>query len=140
MHFTDDVLANLAPEDLGRVRRWIEDRFINAVCPLAFHLNREMPWMLGADRTLQEAQRAVERVLAAVEEIRRIDGEARAYFPRCSSSRRTQRRSLDAKPRHGLQTEFIPHRTVEWAGVTKSFPCLQSDSARTRWYQFPRLA
>jgi len=78
MHFTDDVLANLAPEDLGRVRRWIEDRFINAVCPLAFHLNREMPWMLGADRTLQEAQRAVERVLAAVEEIRRIDGEARA--------------------------------------------------------------
>lgn len=78
MQFADDVLASLAPEDLGRVRRWIEDRFINAVCPLAIHLNREVPWMLSADRTLQEAQRAVERVLAAVEEIRRIDGEARA--------------------------------------------------------------
>ena len=78
MQFADDALASLAPEDLGRVRRWIEDRFINAVCPLAFRLNREMPWMLSADRTLQEAQHAVERVLAAVEEIRRIDGEARA--------------------------------------------------------------
>jgi len=77
MPFADDVLTSLAPEDLGRVRRWIEDRFINAVCPLAIHLNNlEMSWMLGADRTLQEAQRAVERVLAAVEEIRRIDGEA----------------------------------------------------------------
>jgi len=76
MPCADDVLANLAPEDLGRVRRWIEDRFINAICPLAIHLNRELPWMLSADRTLQEAQHAVERVLAAVEEIRRIDGEA----------------------------------------------------------------
>ena len=76
MQFADDVLATLAPDDLGRVRRWIEDRFINAICPLVIHLNREMPWMLSPDRTLQEAQRTVERVLAAVEEIRRIDGEA----------------------------------------------------------------
>ena len=78
MQFADDVLTNLPPEDLGRVRLWIEDRFINAVCPLAIRLNLEMPWMLSADRTLQEAQRAVERVLAAVEEIRRLDGEAGA--------------------------------------------------------------
>ena len=78
MRFADDALTNLPPEDLGRVRRWIEDRFINAVCPLAIRLNLEMPWILSADRTLQEAQRAVERVLAAVEEIRRMDGEAGA--------------------------------------------------------------
>jgi len=76
MQRSDDVLAHLAPEDLGRVRRWIEDRFVNAVCPLAIRLNLEMPWMLRADRTLQEAKRAVDRVLAAVEEVRRIDGEA----------------------------------------------------------------
>lgn len=78
MRLADEKLTDLAPEDLGRVRRWIEDRFINAVCPLEFHLHRDMPWFLGADRTLQEAHRAVERVLAAVEEIRRIEGEARA--------------------------------------------------------------
>ena len=43
---------------------------------MAIRLNLEMPWMLRADRTLQEAKRAVDRVLAAVEEVRRIDGEA----------------------------------------------------------------
>jgi hypothetical protein len=32
----------------------------------------------GMDRTLQEAQRTIERVLAAVEEIRRIDAQANA--------------------------------------------------------------
>jgi len=70
----DVSLASLRPEDLGRVRSWIEDRFINAVCPLALRLNMEMPWLLTKDRTLQEAQRTIDRVLAAVEEIRRIDG------------------------------------------------------------------
>lgn len=74
MHYSDDSLAGLRPEDLGRVRSWIEDRFINAVCPLALRLNMEMPWLLSKDRTLQEAQRTIDRVLAAVEEVRRIDG------------------------------------------------------------------
>jgi hypothetical protein len=74
MQYADDSLASLRPEDLGRVRSWIEDRFINAVCPLALRLNMEMPWLLSKDRTLQEAQRTIDRVLAAVEEVRRIDG------------------------------------------------------------------
>jgi hypothetical protein len=74
MQYADDSLAGLRPEDLGRVRSWIEDRFINAVCPLALRLNMEMPWLLSKDRTLQEAQRTIDRVLAAVEEVRRIDG------------------------------------------------------------------
>ena len=74
MQCVDDSLASLKPEDLGRVRSWIEDRFINAVCPLALRLNMEMPWLLSKDRTLQEAQRTIDRVLAAVEEVRRIDG------------------------------------------------------------------
>ena len=47
---------------------------INAVCPLALRLHMEMPWLLSKDRTLQEAQRTIDRVLAAVEEVRRIDG------------------------------------------------------------------
>lgn len=78
MDCSDDALANLRPEDLGRVRSWIEDRFLNAVCPLALRLNLEKPWLSGKDRTLQEAQRTIERVLAAVEEIRRIDAQANA--------------------------------------------------------------
>jgi hypothetical protein len=56
------------------VRSWVEDRFINAVCPLALRLNMEAPWQLSKDRTLQEARRTIDRVLAAVEEVRRIDG------------------------------------------------------------------
>jgi hypothetical protein len=78
MQCVDDSLASLKPEDLGRVRSWIEDRFINAVCPLALRLNMEMPWLLSKDRTLQEAQRTIDRVLAAVEEVRRIDGGVHA--------------------------------------------------------------
>jgi hypothetical protein len=74
MHYADDSLAHLRPEDLGRVRSWVEDRFINAVCPLALRLNMEAPWQLSKDRTLQEARRTIDRVLAAVEEVRRIDG------------------------------------------------------------------
>jgi hypothetical protein len=74
MHYADDSLAGLRPEDLGRVRSWIDDRFINAVCPLALRLNMETPLQLSKDRTLQEARRTVDRVLALVEEVRRIDG------------------------------------------------------------------
>ncbi len=78
MQCADDSLASLRPEDLGRVRSWIEDRFINAVFPLALRLNMEMPSLLTKDRTLQEAQRTIDRVLAAVEEVRRIDGSLHA--------------------------------------------------------------
>jgi hypothetical protein len=75
---SEDTLAKLTPEDLGRVRHWIEDRFLNAVCPLALRLNREMPSLLSKDHALQEAQRTIERVLAAVEEIRRMDAQVNA--------------------------------------------------------------
>ena len=71
----DDDLKNLAPEDLNRVRRWVEDRFVNAVCPLAVRLRLSIPENLRSDYTLQAAQVAVERVLAAVDEVRRIDNE-----------------------------------------------------------------
>ena len=78
MHCSDEALVKLHPDDLVRVRSWIEDRFLNAVCPLALRLNMEMPWLLSKDSTLQEAQRTIDRVLAAVEEIRRIDAQANA--------------------------------------------------------------
>lgn len=71
----DDDLRNLAPEDLNRVRRWVEDRFVNAVCPLAVRLRLSMPESLRSDYTLQTALVAVERVMAAVDEVRRIDNE-----------------------------------------------------------------
>ena len=71
----DDDLRHLAPEDLNRVRRWVEDRFVNAVCPLAVRLRLSMPENLRSDYTLQTALVAVERVMAAVDEVRRMDGE-----------------------------------------------------------------
>jgi hypothetical protein len=71
----DDDLKNLAPEDLGRVRRWVEDRFVNAVCPLMVQLRLSTPENEPFESTLQVAQVAVERVLAAVDEVRRMDSE-----------------------------------------------------------------
>ncbi len=76
MPYSDDALASLTPEDLGRVRSWIEDRFLNAVCPLALRLKMETPLLLSTDRTLQETQRTIARVLAAVEEVRRLDEQS----------------------------------------------------------------
>ncbi len=73
----DDDLKRLAPEDLDRVRRWVEDRFINAVCPLALRLRLSVPEHLRSDHTLQVAMVAVERVMAAVDEVRRIGSETR---------------------------------------------------------------
>jgi hypothetical protein len=75
MFSLDDDLKNLAPEDLGRVRRWVEDRFVNAVCPLMVQLRLSMPENVPFDSTHQVAQVAVERVLAAVDEVRRMDSE-----------------------------------------------------------------
>lgn len=71
----DDDLKHLAPEDLGRVRRWVEDRFVNAVCPLVVRLRLSLPEKLRSDDTLLVAQVAVQRVLAAVDEVRRMEGE-----------------------------------------------------------------
>lgn len=71
----EDDLKQLTPEDLNRVRRWVEDRFVNAVCPLAVRLRLSMPENLRSDYTLQTALVAVERVMAAVDEVRRMDCE-----------------------------------------------------------------
>jgi hypothetical protein len=68
----DDDLSKLNPTDLERVVRWVEDRLINAITPLHVYLQQEMPGSLRADRTLQAAQVAVRKVMAAVEEVRRM--------------------------------------------------------------------
>ena len=60
----DDDLSSLSVEDLARVIRFIEDRFINAVAPLAIRLQMELPGVMAADASLQAAQKAVARVLA----------------------------------------------------------------------------
>ncbi len=65
-------LSRIAPEDLRRVSEWIEDRFINAVHPLAIRLQLETSGMPCTHDTLTTAQWTVERVLAAVDEVRRI--------------------------------------------------------------------
>lgn len=72
MVLPDDDLSRLSPEDLARVRRWVEDRFVNAIQPLALRLDMEMPGTIRADPALQEARRTVDRVLARVEEIRAL--------------------------------------------------------------------
>ena len=71
----DDDLKCLAPEDLCRVRRWVEDRFVNAVCALSVRLRLAMPEGVSSDHTLQAAKVAVDRVLAAVDEVRMMDNE-----------------------------------------------------------------
>jgi hypothetical protein len=68
----DDDLGKPSPEDLGRVRRWVEDRFINSITLLDFRLQRELPGVMAADATLQAAKLAVAKVMAAVEEVRNI--------------------------------------------------------------------
>jgi hypothetical protein len=72
MYQPDDDLSPLCPEDLYRVCRWAEDRLVNAVTPFAIRLQGEMAGGMCGDHTLAAAQWAVTRVLAAVEEIRRI--------------------------------------------------------------------
>ncbi|MBI4241480.1 MAG: hypothetical protein HY613_07160 [Candidatus Rokubacteria bacterium] len=68
----DDRLDLLSTDDLRRVVRFIEDRFVNSVTPLSVRLQMEMPGTLRADRTLRAAQDAVKRVLGAVDEARNI--------------------------------------------------------------------
>jgi len=74
----DDDLTNLGAEDLLRVRRWIEDRFVNAIYPLAIHLMLEPPRGHQRTRTLREAKRTVDRVLEVVEEVRKLAAEVGA--------------------------------------------------------------
>lgn len=72
MHSREIDLSGLAPEDLRRVSEWIEDRFVNAVHPLAIRLQLQPSGMPCSDHTLLAAHWTVKRVLAAVEEVRRI--------------------------------------------------------------------
>lgn len=81
MYLLDDDLTRLRPEDLHRVCRWAEDRLINAVTPLVIRLqNQKPPGGPQRDQVLLAAQRAVNQVLAAVEEVRWIAGEAKLHL------------------------------------------------------------
>jgi len=71
----DDGLSTLHPEDLRRVCLWVEDRFVNAVTPLAIRIQTEIGDGPCVDRTLQVAQWAVKGVLEAVDELRTMTGE-----------------------------------------------------------------
>jgi len=89
----DCDLRKLSPTDLALVRRWAEDRLINAVTPLDIRLQLEpltrnfsaaqtrvpvvchgdipcQGGVLACDLTCQEARRTVERILGIVEEVR----------------------------------------------------------------------
>jgi hypothetical protein len=74
----DDDLSRLNPEDLQRVCVYIEDRFVNAVTPLAVRLQRELPDHIARNPTLQVAQRVVDRILAVVEEVRSLSVKSSA--------------------------------------------------------------
>ncbi|MBI4241487.1 MAG: hypothetical protein HY613_07195 [Candidatus Rokubacteria bacterium] len=92
MNSFDDRLDRLSIDELRRVVRFVEDRFVNAVTPLSVRLQMEMPGSLRADPTLQAAQDAVKRVLGGVEEARNIlqaalRSEAQASIaPPCKAS------------------------------------------------------
>jgi hypothetical protein len=68
----DCDLRKLALEDLAIVRRWAEDRLINAVTSLDIRLQLQQPGVLACDLTCQEARRTVERILGIVEEVRKL--------------------------------------------------------------------
>jgi len=72
MNNFDDGLDLLSTDDLRRVVRFIEDRFVNGVSPLSVRLQMEQPGVMRCDPTLQAARAAVERVLGAVNEARQI--------------------------------------------------------------------
>ncbi len=93
----DDDLTALRPDDLHRVCRWVEDRLINAVTPLAIRLQLDMPGGACVDHTLLAAQWAVKRVLAAVDEVRRIVDGTRD--PILSGIRETPSSAEFAEPR-----------------------------------------
>ncbi len=66
----DCDLSRLAPEDIARVRRWAEDRILNAITPLSYRLQLAPPWAIACDKTLLAATRAVERLENIVAEVR----------------------------------------------------------------------
>jgi hypothetical protein len=76
----DDDLRKLAPEDLRRVKCYLEDRLVNAVCALDARLQMQCPGTMRADVVYQEARRTVDRVLIIVNEVRALarggDGHA----------------------------------------------------------------
>jgi hypothetical protein len=70
----DHDLSKLSPEDRRLVCRWAEDRIINAIAPLAVHLQREAPVVIESDPTLQAGRHAVGQLMRAVNEIRELAG------------------------------------------------------------------
>ncbi len=66
----DDDLSCLSFVDRQRVRAWAEDRLINAILPLQWHLERKSRGKTAANPTVAAAHHAVTRVMAAVEEAR----------------------------------------------------------------------
>lgn len=71
----DCDLSKLAPDDLVRVLRWVEDRMINAIAPLDMRLSLEPPGAMDCDKTLQAGKRACARVMEHIAELRRLAGE-----------------------------------------------------------------
>jgi hypothetical protein len=72
----DDDLSKLSAEDLRRVCRFVEDRFVNAVAPLDMELQRAAVQRATSnverrtDLVYQRARYTVDRVLQIVGEVR----------------------------------------------------------------------
>ena len=77
----DDDLSHLSPEDRQRVRAWAEDRLINAIMPLRWHLHRLSAREQAASPALSAARDAVTHVLAAIDEARAAAGTKPALGP-----------------------------------------------------------
>jgi len=77
----DDDLSHLSPEDRQRVRAWAEDRLINAIMPLRWHLLRLSAREQAASPALIAARDAVTHVLAAIDEARAAAGTKRVLAP-----------------------------------------------------------
>lgn len=72
----DLALERLSAAELHRVRLWAEDRLLNIVSPLDLRLQMEMPGVLKIDPTLQAARLTVDRIVALVADVRKLDDQA----------------------------------------------------------------
>jgi hypothetical protein len=72
----DIDLSTLRPEDLHRVRSFLEHELGNIICPLAIRLQMEAPGTKRCDPTLQTAERTVARIAELVATVKRLDDAA----------------------------------------------------------------
>ena len=123
----DDDLLHLSPEDRQRVRAWAEDRLINAIMPLRWHLQRMSALEKAASPALIAARHAVLRVMAAVEEARAAAGTDRTLEPYALRDRDSDLLDREMSPLGVPRTRPTRPQRGKGHQAHASASCLSSD-------------